>query len=131
MKGRKPKPLALKIASGTPAVHAARNDAPYPPGSTEPPDNLEGHALAYWHEMAPQLAAAGLLAERERGALMALCLVYAKVREDPNLNNIDCYRRMLNEFGLTPAARPKVQAPADALQDDLQDFLDKPKKIKA
>lgn len=125
MKGRKPKPLALKLLEGNPAVHADRNTAPYPPGSTAPPARLAGDALAHWNEMAPQLARAGLLAERERGALLALCLAYGHMIEMPSIPNIDCYRRMLGEFGLTPAARPKVQAPADALKDDLQDFLDK------
>ena len=127
MKGRKPKPTALKILDGTRGDRVNRDEPTLPKASVEPPDwldDLEGFGIDHWNELAPMLSKAGLLTEGDRPALALLCRAYARLRLDPLDDKAnDLYRRMLVEFGLTPSSRSRIKATAEKPKDALAEFL--------
>src|SRR5262245_20894550 len=125
MRGRKPKPLALKILEGS-RVDPGNFAQPHlPPGSTDPPAGMTGHALAKWCELAPVLSAAGLLTAGDRTALEQLCEEYATIKQHPHNSNSarDRLRRMLCEFGLTPSSRSRIKSTEKKPADRLEEFL--------
>ena len=61
MRGRKPKPTALKLLDGTRADRINHDEPAMPPASIEPPDWLDETARAYWGDLAPVLQSSGLL----------------------------------------------------------------------
>ena len=69
MRGRKPKPLALKVLEGYRADRTNFAEPKIPAGSTVAPEWLTGHALNHWNELAPVLSKAGMLTEADRFAL--------------------------------------------------------------
>lgn len=127
MRGRKPKPTALKILDGTRADRINHDEPVLPRGDLEPPDSiddLDGYGVEHWNELAPMLAKAGLLTEGDRPALALLCRAYARLRLDPLDDKAnDLYRRMLVEFGLTPSSRSRIKATTEKPKDALAEFL--------
>lgn len=124
MRGRKPKPVALKILEGAQPCRINRNEPVVPAGSTEPPSWLDGKALDHWRELAPILREAGLLTSADRPALAQLCEAYRRWREDPDDSKAqDLYRRLLVEFGLTPSSRSRIKTTAEKPKDALEEFL--------
>lgn len=127
MKGRKPLPTAVKIAKGTERKSRINGDEPqYPVSSLEPPGYLAGEALEFWSEHAKTLIDAGTLRASDRHAFGLLCESYAAWRAEPTRDTIAEYRRMLGEFGMTPASRTKVRVESKP-QDSLSEFLGKKK----
>ena len=129
MRGRKPKPTALKILDGDRADRINRAEPQLPEADLDFPDHFcvdaDGcdFAREHWAELAPMLSAAGLLTEGDRPALALLCEAYALFRLDPlDMKARDLYRRMLIEFGLTPSARSRVKAAGEAPKNPLADF---------
>ena len=53
MRGRKPRPTALKILDGTRADRINHDEPAMPPASIEPPDWLDETARAHWGELDP------------------------------------------------------------------------------
>lgn len=98
-----------------------------PAGDIEPPDwldDLDGHGIDHWNELAPLLQKAGLLTEGDRPALALLCRAYARLRLDPMDDKAnDLYRRMLVEFGLTPSSRSRIKGAPEKPKDALAEFL--------
>lgn len=150
-RGRKPKPLALKILEGYQADRTNFNEPRMPIGSTKAPLWLTGYALEQWNELAPLLAKAGIFTEGDRQALAQLCSEYDTIRlcmDGPSdleeaevdnwkkarimLNNEssarDRYRRLLTEFGLTPSSRARLKSTVEPPKDKLAEHLDKMKK---
>jgi phage terminase small subunit len=124
MRGRKPKPTALKILDGTRPDRINRNEPAMPPASIEPPDWLDERAREHWGELAPVLQSARLLTTGDRQALALLCEAFSRFRSDPgNEKARDLYRRMLVEFGLTPSSRSRLKTTAEPVRDALADFL--------
>jgi P27 family predicted phage terminase small subunit len=75
-RGRKPKPLALRVIEGNPGKRAlASKNVAKPPVSAglRPPAHLNADAKRHWREMARQLEVLGLLAAIDRGALAVMC----------------------------------------------------------
>lgn len=123
MRGRKPKPTALKILEGD-LYTINRNEPIIPPGSLEPPGWLAPVAKYKWEELAPILSRAGLLTEGDRDALAMLCDEFARILRDPeNAKARDRYRRMLVEFGLTPSSRSRLKSTVEKPKDRLEEFL--------
>src|SRR3974377_1071661 len=83
MRGRKPKPTALKLLDGTRADGINRNEPAIPPGSIEPPDWLDETARQRWGELATVLQSAGLLTSGDRQVLALLCEAFSRFRFDP------------------------------------------------
>lgn len=125
-----------------------------PPGRVTPPSWLGAEALAAWHELAPTLTDMGLLTTADPHALALLCDVYARyisasaviteqgptyesvniktgvvmVRKRPEVDiAADCWRRlnvMLQQFGMTPSSRGRVQLPQKArVEDPSEEFF--------
>lgn len=145
-RGRKPKPLALKVLEGYQASRTNFAEPRLPIGSTVAPDWLHGHALDHWNELAPLLANAGVLTEGDRPALAQLCDEYETIRlviEGPDdlveaeadnwkkarlmLSNgnqaRDRYRRLLTEFGLTPSSRARLKSTVEPPKDKMGEFF--------
>lgn len=135
MKGRPPKPTALKRVTGNPGKRPLNEDEPQlPEGAPNCPDSLKGLAKTMWFEYVEILSKMGVLTEADGKALYQLCQLHAD--EQSWQNAIKKYGRMvrgasgdlkvnpaarmlkevraqikayLSEFGLTPAARSKVK----------------------
>ncbi len=130
MRGRKPKPTALKILDGDRADRINQAEPRIPDADLDLPEHFcclaDGlaHAREHWAELAPLLSSVGLLTEGDRPALALLCEAYALFRLDPlDYKARDLYRRMLIEFGLTPSSRSRVKAAGEAPANPLAEFL--------
>jgi len=138
MTGRRPIPTALKIATGNPGKRAInRGDAKIKAGIPQPPDDVPDDVRRAWFTLCPLLFSMGVLTPADAIALERLCYCYAEVRQleaeiaekgrnqevETNSGDVmerqrpavaqlaDADRRLksyLVEFGLTPAARSKV-----------------------
>lgn len=81
MRGRKPKPVELRVLHGTAAERA---QAAYPkPRRALPrcPEHLTGEAEKCWRRLSRELYDAGLLSTIDREALAAYCMAYARYRK--------------------------------------------------
>lgn len=154
VRGRRPKPMALKILEGERADRMNFNEPRLPAGSLEPPSWLGGYALEHWIEMAPILSTAGMLTSGDRAALAQMCDDYETIRRSIDgpevleeaaadnwrnartmLSNADKardrYRRMLTEFGLTPSSRSRIRSTLEPPKNKLSSFIDARKEKKA
>lgn len=148
MKGRKPKPTALKLVTGNPGKRAPKRREPKPARCIpSPPAHLSDQAKVAWGSLATRLDRLGLLTELDAYALEQLCENYAELlelradvaahgrfqicetkvggtmeRTRPAATMLaDAERRfrgMMSEFGLTPSSRTRVQTSEDAKPED-------------
>lgn len=132
MRGRKPKPTALKILDGDRADRINHAEPLLPEGDTAFPEHfcVDADGLDFareqWAELAPLLSRVGLLTEGDRPALALLCEAYALTRLDPlDYKARSLYLKALGEFGLTPSSRARIKAPLKPEQDKLGDFIAK------
>ena len=144
MRGRKPKPTALKLLEGTRADRVNDREPTMPAaGSTGPPAWLDSYGRQHWDELVGILRPAGLLTAGDLPALAQLCDDYSTIRrsiDGPRAEGIgdydavrallanadkarDRYRRMLVEFGLTPSSRSRIKSTAEKPRDSLEEFL--------
>lgn len=131
VRGRKPKPLALKILEGHRADQTNFNEPRLPAGSIVAPEHLHGHALDKWNELAPILSGAGMLTAGDRDALEQLCDDYAIYRATACNKAKDRIRRLLTEFGLTPSSRSRIRSTLEPAKNKLSSFIDSRKDKKA
>lgn len=110
------KPTALHVVDGTfrKDRHAGAEVQPTLPIG-DPPDWLEGEALAEWQRLLSDPPYAAVLFLPHRGALLEYCVLFARMIEDAkggatmnssqrqNLNSL----RM--QLGITPASQSKVK----------------------
>lgn len=145
-RGPAPKPTALKLISGTyRADRAARKEAK--PKSVAPscPGWLSQEAKREWRRVVGDLEALGLVTQIDRAALAAYCDAYQMwydarrsldaagtlvqetesgyLTQRPEIGIINtalkAMRQFMAEFGMTPAARTRVNAETpDVPQDD-------------
>jgi phage terminase small subunit len=125
MRGRKPKPTALKILEGCRKDAINHQEPPYVPASTEPPGWLRGLAREHWDELAPLLGRLRVLGETDRPGLALLCHEYGRWRDDDTNASKDRYVRLLIEYGMTPSSRGRIKAAPEKPKDELQNFLEK------
>ena len=144
MEGRRPIPTHLKVLAGTAQPCRTNPDEPKPPVEIPPmPLCLDGAARDKWEELAPQLAAMGILARVDGSALLSLCLAYARMvaaekesseagltyvgenglikRHPASAIAHEASRDLLahlEAFGLTPSSRYRVSATKAADVDD-------------
>ena len=109
MRGRKPKPTALKILEGAQPCRINTREPQIPTASApDPPAWIGKYGKERWNELAPVLSAAGLLTTGDLPAFEQLCDEYDAIRRDPlSAGARDRYRKLLTEFGLTPSSRSK------------------------
>lgn len=137
-RGPRPKPTALRMLEGNPSNRPLPPHEPKPPAASglAAPLSLDRLARVEWARLAPHLSRLGLLTEIDRSALEVCCGIYSELRQlrgtrrrwlrdkdkrddvwrvDSALDRkAGLYRQYLAEFGLTPAARTRVEADADA-----------------
>lgn len=132
--GRPPKPTMAKILAGTYRPDRAVVDEPMPaPSALDPPPELRAAERRVWSEIAPKLIRHGLLTELDRGALGRFCaakveyetarrkirssggavlVVNGARQRNPWIRIRDDAAKTLaeigREFGMSPAARPKL-----------------------
>ena len=136
MRGRKPKPTALKRAKGNPGKRGYNHAEPVPPeGLPDCPEHLTDAARDEWHRIAQALYDMGVLTLVDRAALAAYCQCYGRwveadrmlestpkllktksgyVQQSPWLSvsnkQLELMGRYMAELGLTPASRSRVAA---------------------
>lgn len=158
MRGRKPQSSATRRLTGNAGKRAYNQDEPRPPAPDDtfdvPPAEVLDHprAVAEWQRLAPMLRRARQVTEADRGALLALCLEWARyldatamvqrlglVVKSPNgfpMTNpylsiatralVAC-NKLWPELGLTPSSRSRVKAaPAPASADPFAEFDEPP-----
>lgn len=149
MAGRRPKPTAAKLLAGNPGHRPLNLNEPKPTGVPTCPRHLDAQARAEWKRMSAELRACGLLTLVDRAAFAAYCQCWSRwvtaeqgiakhgmVVKAPSgypVQNpyvgiantaLDQLRKYLIEFGMTPAARSKVNAPHQPKEEDEFAFLD-------
>jgi len=134
MRGRKPKPTAMKLLEGNPG-HRPLNVGEPRPAQRIPtcPAHLCSPAKAEWKRLAVQLSALRILTELDRAALAAYCQAYGrwveaerKLKDTPMLlkmpsgyvqqnpwltianKQLELMHKFLSEFGLSPVSRSRV-----------------------
>lgn len=147
MRGRRPKPNALKIAEGSRNVRPEPN---FPEGVGAPPSHLNEVARIEWGRVVELLSSQRILKQTDRAAIAAYCCAYSRwvqAEEQVQRDGVTiiglrggmvkhpavtvAHEAMLLvhkfscEFGLTPAARQKVGAVAmpDEPGNELASFM--------
>lgn len=149
MAGRTPKPTALKKLAGNPGKRPLNQREPkLEPRMLSVPRFLSEEAKAEWRRVVHELYDAGLLTAADRAILTAYCHAWGMfvkaekelkgqtlVLESSNGNKYQNplvgivnkarydVKRFAAEFGMTPAARSKVQAEAPEEPDELESLL--------
>jgi P27 family predicted phage terminase small subunit len=156
MRGRKPKPVEVKIREGNPG----KRPLPEPvrvggvPASLEPPDDLPQTAKDWWNEAVPILAKVGILDTVDRAALEMMATQYARAKqasrviaehghlargstgqlvEHPSLATeraaAQMFLRMAEQYALTPVARTRLgiaELERISLQQEIESSLGEP-----
>ena len=136
VRGRKPKPTALKQLEGNPGKRPLNEQEPIPPkGSVRCPNWLEPEAKKEWKRLAPSLEAMGVLTTADLTAFAGYCQAYARwkeaeefitqhgsifqtpsgyVQQVPQVSiaqqNLKIMQSFCSDFGLTPATRSRIIA---------------------
>ena len=136
IRGRKPKPTALKQLEGNPGKRPLNEHEPTPPkGTIRCPNWLEPEAKKEWKRLAPSLEAMGVLTTADLTAFAGYCQAYARwkeaeefisqhgsifqtpsgyVQQVPQVSiaqqNLKIMQSFCSDFGLTPATRSRIIA---------------------
>jgi len=150
MRGRKPKPTAIKILEGNPGKRPLNLNEPKPLQiAPECPDWLLDEAKKEWNRLAPELERLGLLTIVDEMAFAGLCQNYAiyieiekyleengrvmktesgTVKSRPEVyianNALKFVRSFASEFGLTPSSRGRISLPSELIDDEFEKLLD-------
>ena len=119
---RKPTPRNLKLLAGTLRPH---RDTPEPSfdlvaNFPEPPHTLNLDGADLWHQLGRQLVASRVLTVADLSALEMLCYNWQRFRAkathglEQTPAEQTALRLLFSEFGMTPAARRRVAATAEA-----------------
>lgn len=150
MRGRKPKPTALKLFEGNPGKRPLNAQEPKPTlGVPACPKWLDDEAVAEWERIVPELERLGMLATIDRAELAAYCQSWSEyvaatklVREQGTIvpskqgtqKNPNCavqneawarFHKTAIMFGLNPSSRSTMVAPGVSKGGRLEAFLKK------
>lgn len=145
MKGRKPKPGAMKRLAGNPGKRAIKAPTDATATPCEQPPGLSAEAAAEWQRITELLAQLGILGALDRAALALYCEAWstwkhaqeetaktgAIVKSPSGFPIINPWlsvantaakqiRSMLAEFGLSPSARERLTIKNDEDKHDDQ-----------
>jgi P27 family predicted phage terminase small subunit len=147
MRGRKPKPEALRVLEGRTGgrYHQDKDrERPKPTlGVGNPPAWLQGEALAEWHRIVPELERVGLVTALDQTTLAVYCETFGLWRQATAVVNehgptitsargvvrvrpehriaqraLDAMRQWSAEFGLTPTSRGRLTVPKPVVEDE-------------
>jgi len=137
MRGRKPIPRALKVLYGNPGKRPLLDEPEPPLEIPEPPDHLNEIAKKEWVRITALLKDLGLIARLDMAGVAAYCVSYSRwvdaekrvakhglivlspdkkfPMKSPYLSvaesAMESMRKLLAEFGLTPASRVRLGQP--------------------
>ena len=141
MRGRKPKPTAVKKLAGNPGkrpLNASEPRPPVPDAVPYAPRHLNCEGKKEWRRVTGMLMDVGLYTEFDRAALAAYCQAWGRwvvaermcaeqgeILISPKGNHyqnplrweankaVDLMRRMMTEFGMTPSSRSRFNLPGE------------------
>lgn len=148
MRGRKPKPTAMKKLTGNAGKRPLNNAEPMPPtGTPECPPHLDAEAVAEWSRLTAILSDMGLLTHADKAAMAIYCqswsqMIAAQMKlrkegavvttpkgypiQNPWLSIANAaakqLAKILVEFGLTPASRARVKVPEKPQKTAAEEF---------
>jgi phage terminase small subunit len=130
MRGRKPKPLSLRLIEGNPGKRPLPADAPKPRGKAQCPAWLPEPARQEWARLGPELERLGLLTAADQAVFAGYCLAMARVRADAEKGDVSHYAlrslaSLAAEFGLTPSSRTRLHAGGAKEEDPFEAYLGK------
>ncbi len=143
-RGRKPKPTALKVLEGNPGKRPLNTKEPQPEKKAPRcPSWLEQEAKNEWRRMSKTLEAMGVLTQVDKAAFAGYCQAYARwkeaeeflskhgtifktpsgyIQQVPQVSIAQTYLKVMkdfcSEFGLTPAARTRINVDTEAVNTD-------------
>lgn len=151
MRGRKPKPTAMKQLAGNPGKRPLNSNEPRPPVpdvTPYAPRHLNADAKREWRRVVPILLQLGMYTELDRSAVAMLCQAWGRwvvaemhLREEGEVLKSatgymyqnpwrfeankaqDMLRRMLSEFGMTPSSRSRFHLPGEQEEPSLAEQL--------
>lgn len=149
MRGRKPKPSALKELAGNPGKRALNKKEPRPDIAIPLcPNHLTGMARQEWNRVTKELQMMGVIANIDRAVLAAYCTAYkdyvkaenklkteGEVVFTDNGNPIQnpwvgiknrAIEKMVKigaEFGMTPSSRVRLEVESPKDEDDMASML--------
>jgi P27 family predicted phage terminase small subunit len=149
VRGRTPKPTALKVKQGNPGKRALnRGEVRVEGGSIRPPAHLGDTAKREWNRLKKRLAPAGLLTPLDADVLALYCQAYSRwVEAEEQLSRFgpvvktkygnlvqNPYLAVANramdqmlvyarELGMTPSARSRIQLPVQTTGKSLAEEL--------
>ena len=150
IRGRKPKPTAMKILEGNPGKRPLNESEPIPPkGGVKCPTWLLPEAKKEWKRLAPALEAMGVLTMADLSAFAGYCQAFARwkeaeefitqhgtifktpsgyVQQVPQVSIAQQYLKIMQsfctEFGITPSTRARIIA-GDMKGNDADDPMEK------
>ena len=151
MRGRKPKPTALKVLAGNPGKRKLNHEPTCAPGIPDCPEFLDAEAKAEWFRTAKVLSDMGVLTMADRSALAAYCMAYSRwvhaedlvkkfgtivkspekgfPMKSPYLTVADqaleTMRKLMVEFGMTPSSRSRLRlADVGSAGDEFDRFME-------
>jgi P27 family predicted phage terminase small subunit len=149
IRGRKPKPTAVKRLEGNPGKRPLNGREPKPPPKLPKcPPWLESEAKKEWRRVSKQLEGLGLLSEVDMAAFAGYCQAYARWKEAeqfiskhgpivktpsgywqqvPHVAMAQSYLKIMSrfceQFGLTPSARSRMVSEREHLPDDPMELI--------
>lgn len=149
MKGRKPKPTAIKELEGNPGKRALNKKEPKPQKKIPScPKHLTDVARKEWRRITKELFALGVITQIDQAALAICCTAYAdyvKACETLELEgeviisekggayqnpwmaikkrSMDQVMKFYAEFGMTPSGRSRVKVETPDEEDELEKML--------
>jgi len=120
MRGRKPKPTALKLVDGNPGQRRINKNEPKPdPTMPTCPSHLSDVAKVEWNRSSKILHKSGLLTIIDRSALAAYCQAFGRwVEAEENLKKYGTIIRSPNDY---PMQSPYL-AIANTAMKQMKDF---------
>lgn len=148
MRGRKPKPVALRVIEGNRGKRRLPRTPEPPAAAPDAPDHLDEAARAEWGRIVAELMAVGLVTRPDRAALAAYCVTYSRwvkaerrIQETAELvrtpngslqqspwvsianRSLELMYKFLTEFGLTPVSRVRLSAKEAASSDPAEKYF--------
>lgn len=126
MRGRIPKPTAIKKLAGNPGRRPLPKGEPVPLGCAARPKWLNVGARQVWEDLAPGSYALGLLTSRDGESFGMLCTLAAEFRKDSDVmsaNRISRLDALMQRFGMDPASRTRISVKAADPVDDERQFF--------
>lgn len=148
MRGRKPKPTAIKKLEGNLGKRPINDQEPAPnPTMPDPPSEMPAEARRCWKLLAPELHKIGILTKIDGQALESYCRLYAHAREcwkqaeadgpiveiagklERNPFIAEAHRaeqllhRLRSELGLNATSRSRIAVKPSEGEQDLDAFL--------